>query len=282
MPGPILLADSGATKTEWALIRNGRATKAQTPGISPYFMDQATIVATLQSSLKPSFLQATPSSIFFYGTGCAAKPNARLVSRALRVIWSAATTQVADDLLGATRSLCGHEPGIACILGTGSSSAHFNGKKIIEQRAGLGYVLGDEGSGSYLGKKLIQYFLYDLFDQELKEKFRDQFQLDRTAILDSVYKKPSPSRFLASFTPFLAENRGHYMIENILEDGLQDFFFNHIRRFKQADRLPIHFTGSISYVFRDWIQMLCQRNSFKLGNIEPKPMSGLIRYHQSK
>lgn len=280
MQGPILLADSGATKTEWALIRNGRVTSAQTPGISPYFMDQAGIVDLLQSHLRSSFIQSPLNAIYFYGTGCAAKPNALLVSKALRTVWPGAAVQVADDLLGATRSLCGKEAGVACILGTGSSSAFFNGKKIIDQRPGLGYVLGDEGSGSYLGKKLIQYFLYDLFDKELKDKFEKQFGLDRSLILEDVYKKPNPSRFLASFTPFLSGNRGHYMIENILEDGLQDFFFNHVRHYKNARSVPIHFTGSIAYVFKDWIRALCQTNGYELGKVLQKPMSGLIRYHQ--
>jgi N-acetylglucosamine kinase-like BadF-type ATPase len=175
--------------------------------------------------------------------------------------------------------LCGHQPGIACILGTGSSSSLYNGKRIVQQRPGLGFALGDEGSGAYLGKKLIQYYLYELFDKELEKRFVQKFKLGRAEILDAVYKKPAPSRFLASFTTFLSDNRGHYMIENILEDGFQDFFFHHIRRYKQADKVPIHFTGSIAYVFKDWIRYLCQSHGYTLGQILRKPMPGLIRYH---
>lgn len=276
----ILIVDSGATKAEWVLLQQGKTKKAETTGISPYFMDGPTIAQTVQTQLKKSFRSENIEEVYFYGTGCASNANAQIVRKALQKIWPDAAIQVADDLLGATRSLCGHQAGIACILGTGSSSSFYNGKRIMQQRPGLGFALGDEGSGAYLGKKLIQYYLYDLFDKELEKKFSQQFKMDRAFILDAVYKKPSPSRFLASFTPFLSENRGHYMIENILEDGFQDFFFHHIRRYKQADKVPIHFTGSIAYVFRDWIRFLCQSHGYTLGQILRKPMTGLIRYHQ--
>ena len=280
MPNYVLIADSGATKAEWVLLGGDRKLQSVTPGISPYFMDAAAINQTLQKHLSAKLLQTPVAKIFFYGTGCAARRNTDLVKRSLQALWPKATVQVFDDLLGATRSLCGHKPGIACILGTGSSSSFYNGKKITQQRPGLGFALGDEGSGSYLGKKLIQYYLYDLLDKELKAKFEKTYKLGRAEILEAVYKGSTPSRFLASFTPFLSSNRGHYMIENILEDGFQDFFFHHIRRYKQADRVPIHFTGSIAYVFRDWIRYLCQSHGYQLGQITPKPMPGLIRYHQ--
>ncbi|MFM7672634.1 MAG: N-acetylglucosamine kinase [Bacteroidota bacterium] len=280
MTKQVLIIDSGATKAEWVLLSGPKTKRAETAGISPYFMDGPSIILMVKDQLKPPFLRADIAEIHFYGTGCAARSNALLVKKSLGTIWPKALITVSDDLLGATRALCGHEPGIACILGTGSSSAEYNGKKITQQRPGLGYALGDEGSGAYLGKKLIQYFLYDLLDKELQEKFRKKYKMDRADILDAVYKKPSPSRFLASFTPFLSANRGHYMIENILEDGFQDFFFHHIRRYKQADRVPIHFTGSVAYVFRDWIRFQCQNHGYTIGQILPKPMPGLIRYHK--
>lgn len=280
MPKHILIADSGATKTEWVLLSGNHRKRISTPGISPYFMDEQAIEELILRSFGKRLKSLSVDQVFFYGTGCAAAQNARLVKRALAHIWPKAKIEVADDLLGATRALCGREAGIACILGTGSSSSVYNGKKIIQQRPGLGYVLGDEGSGAYLGKKVIQYYLYDLFEAELKVKFEKKYgKLDRSSILDAVYKQPFPSRFLAKFTHFLSANRGHYMVENILEDGLQEFFFHHIRRYKQSARVPIHFTGSIAYVFRDWIKSLCHAHGFTLGKILPKPLNGLIQYH---
>lgn len=281
MPKQILIADSGATKTEWVLISGNSRKRIATAGISPYFMDEQTIQSLVIRSVAKKIKTGAVDQVFFYGTGCAAPQNARLVKRALAGVWPKATIEVADDLLGATRALCGRSAGIACILGTGSGSSFYNGKKIVDQRPGLGYVLGDEGSGAYLGKKVIQYYLYDLFETELKASFEKKYgKLDRASILDSVYKQPLPSRFLATFTHFLAENRGHYMVENILEDGLQEFFFHHIRRYKKAGEVPIHFTGSIAYVFKDWIKSLCHTHGYTLGKILPKPMNGLIQYHQ--
>ena len=281
MPKQILIADSGATKTEWVLVSGKIRKRITTPGISPYFMDEQTIESLILKSFGKKFKADSVDQVFFYGTGCAAPQNARLVKSALTRVWPHSKIEVADDLLGATRALCGRKAGIACILGTGSSSSYYNGKKIVQQRPGLGYVLGDEGSGAYLGKKVIQYYLYDLLEKELKALFEKKYgKLDRASILDAVYKQPLPSRFLATFTHFLSENRGHYMVENILEDGLQEFFFHHIRRYKQAGQVPIHFTGSIAYVFRDWIKSLCHDHGYEIGQIIPKPINGLIQYHQ--
>jgi N-acetylglucosamine kinase-like BadF-type ATPase len=161
----------------------------------------------------------------------------------------------------------------------GSFICYFDGKKIVKSRPGLGYVLGDEGSGAYLGKKVLQYYLYDTFDEELRYRFDASFVTTRAEILDHVYKKPMPSRYLASFALFLAENRGHYMIENIIEDGLNDFFFNHLCKFNESWKYPIHFVGSIAYGFRDVIRELASGYEFELGIILQRPMDGLVEFH---
>jgi N-acetylglucosamine kinase-like BadF-type ATPase len=182
-------------------------------------------------------------------------------------------------MMAAAHALCGHNKGVACILGTGSNSCFFNGKKIMKNRPGLGYALGDEGSGAYLGKKVVQYYLYDTFDEDLRYKFDDSFKTNRTEILENVYKKPLPNRYLASFASFLAENRGHFMVENILEDGLNDFFFQHLCKYSESWKYPIHFVGGVSYGFKDVLKELCQSYEFELGRILKNPMEGLIEYH---
>jgi glucosamine kinase len=145
---------------------------------------------------------------------------------------------VSTDLMAAARSVCGHEKGIACILGTGSNSCFYNGKKIVKNSPGIGYVLGDEGSGAYLGKKVLQYYLYNTFDEDLRARFDATYVTTTVEILDQVYKKPLPNRYLAGFTLFLAENRGHYMVENIIEDGLNDFFFQHLCKYAEVWEIP--------------------------------------------
>jgi N-acetylglucosamine kinase-like BadF-type ATPase len=182
-------------------------------------------------------------------------------------------------MLAAARALCGNKKGIACILGTGSNSCYYNGSKIVRNTPSLGYVLGDEGSGAYLGKKVVQYYLYNTFDEELRALFDAKFITTRDEILENVYKQPLPNRYLASFAIFLAENRGHYMIENIIEDGLNDFFFNHLYKYRESWTLPLHFIGSVAFGFKDVLQELCKSYELELGNVLKTPMQGLTEFH---
>ncbi|HMU09379.1 MAG TPA: N-acetylglucosamine kinase [Ferruginibacter sp.] len=276
-----LIADSGSTKTEWCLL-NGKSTKTfYTQGLSPYFLSAEQIEYIITEELKPKMKKEEPDEIFFYGTGCSNAENVKLVKKAIQKVFpDASGVSVDHDLMGAAKALCGHEKGVACILGTGSNSCYYNGKKIIKNSPGLGYVLGDEGSGAYLGRKVIQYFLYNTYDADLMDRFNAKFNTNSDEILTAVYKKPLPNRYLASFAIFLAENRGHYMIENIIEDGFNDFFFNHIYKYRESWTMPIHFTGSVAYGFRDVLKDLCNSYELELGKVIKKPMDGLVKFHR--
>lgn len=275
----ILIADSGSTKCEWCFLQNGKKKLVETQGISPYFLNAAQIEQILQAELLPGLKNGKIDAIYYYGTGCINPANSKLVHDAIKKYFPSAKIQVTHDVMGAARALCGKTSGIACILGTGSSSCYFDGKKIARNSPGLGYVLGDEGSGAYLGKKVLQYYLYNTFDEDLRYKFDAKYTTTHTEVLENVYKKPLPNRYLASFAIFLAENRNHYMIENILEDGLNDFFFTHLCKYREAWKKPIHFVGSVAYGFRDVLKELCRTYEFDLGRILKKPMEGLIEYH---
>lgn len=279
MKPSILIADSGATKAEWCLIGQGKRKTVITQGISPYFLNTEQITALLETELKPKLKKENITDIFYYGTGCANPVNARSVKKALVKVFPGAKADVNHDLMAAARSLCGRNKGIACILGTGSNSCYYDGKKIVKNSPGLGYVLGDEGSGAYLGKKVIQYYLYGTFDDELRGRFDLTYTTTTAEILENVYKKPLPNRYLAGFAKFLAENRGHYMIENIIEDGLNDFFFNHLCKYREIWTLPVHFTGSVAFGFKDVLQQLCDSYEFEMGKVIKAPMEGLIDYH---
>ncbi|MEQ1677072.1 MAG: N-acetylglucosamine kinase [Chitinophagaceae bacterium] len=274
-----LIADSGATKAEWCLLHNGKKKTIITQGISPYFLNTGQITELLLKELKPKLKNVAVDEVFYYGTGCANSNNAKSVKKAVSNVITGAKVEVTHDLMAAARALCGREKGIACILGTGSNSCYYDGKKIVKNSPGLGYVLGDEGSGAYLGKKVIQYYLYDTFDDELRGIFDLTYTTNATEILENVYKKPLPNRYLASFTKFLAENRGHYMIENIIEDGLNDFFFNHLCKYRETWTLPVSFAGSVAFGFKDVIQQLCNSYEFELGRVMKNPMEGLVTYH---
>ncbi len=280
MPTTKLIADSGATKAEWCLINGNKTKTVFTQGISPYFLDTAQIAALIQKELKPKLKNVRVDEVFYYGTGCANPKNAASVKKAVKTIFPGAKIEVNHDLMAAARSLCGKEKGISCILGTGSNSCYYDGKKIVKNSPGLGYVLGDEGSGAYLGKKVIQYYLYGTFDEELRGRFDVTYTTNASEILENVYKKPLPNRYLAGFTKFLAENRGHYMIENIIEDGLNDFFFNHLCKYREVWSNPVHFTGGVAFGFKDVLQQLCDSYEFELGTVLKNPMQGLVEYHR--
>jgi glucosamine kinase len=274
-----LIADSGATKAEWCLINGNRKKTIFTQGISPYFLNTAQIHALLLKELCPGLKNTGVDEIYYYGTGCADPANAKIVKKAIQKTFPGATVKVTHDLMAAARGLCGHQKGIACNLGTGSFACYYNGRKIVKTSPGIGYILGDEGSGAYLGKKLIQYYLYNTFDEELRYKFDAKYTTNRSEILENVYKKPLPNRYLASFTRFLAENRGHYMIENIIEDGLNDFFFNHLCKYRETWTLPVSFAGSVAFGFKDVLEQLCKSYEFQLGKVLKNPMEGLVEYH---
>jgi glucosamine kinase len=277
--GVKLIADSGSTKAEWCLIDGKKKKTFITQGLSPYFLSLQQVQQILQQELKSKMKQVVPDEVFFYGTGCSNPNNVKLIKKAIQNVFPRAKVAVDHDLMGAAKALCGTEKGIACILGTGSNSCYFNGKKIVKNSPGLGYVLGDEGSGAYLGKKVIQYFLYNTFDEDLMDRFSAKFKTSSYEILDAVYKKPLPNRYLASYAIFLAENRGHYMIENIIEDGFNDFFFNHVYKYSESWKLPVHFIGSVAYGFKDVLQEMCNGYELQLGRVLKKPMDGLVKYH---
>ena len=259
-----LIADSGSTKAEWCLIQNGKKKTVFTQGISPYFLNTEQIRNLLLKELKPKLKNVQVDEVYYYGTGCANPENAKSVKKAVRQVFAQAKVDVTHDLMAAARALCGRKKGIACILGTGSNSCYYDGKKIIRNSPGLGYVLGDEGSGAYLGKKVIQYYLYKIFDDELRGRFDLTYTTNAAEILENVYKKPLPNRYLAGFTKFLADNRGHYMIENIIEDGLNDFFFTHLCKYLETWALPVSFAGSVAFGFKDVLLHLCNSYEFEL------------------
>jgi glucosamine kinase len=275
-----LIADSGATKCEWVLLNDGKKKTILTTGISPYFVTGEQVVEILQKSLLPKLKGAEVAQVHFYGTGMNNPENVTMIKHALKKLFRSAKININNDLLAAARALCGTSKGIACILGTGSNSCFFNGKKIVKNSPGIGYILGDEGSGAYLGKKVIQYYLYNTFDEDLRSRFDARFTTNSLEILENVYRKPLANRYMAGFAIFLAENRGHYMIENILEDGLNDFFFQHIYKYRESWTMPINFIGSIAFGFKDVLRELCNTYELELGTVLKSPMQGLINYHK--
>jgi N-acetylglucosamine kinase-like BadF-type ATPase len=277
-----LIADSGSTKAEWCLLDGKKKKTIYTQGMSPYFLTGEQIEAVVRQELKPKLKGVEPDEIFYYGTGCSNPNNVKTVKKVLQKMFANAKVDVNHDLMGAAKALCGDEKGVACILGTGSNSCFYNGKKIVKNSPGLGFILGDEGSGAYLGKKVVQYFLYNTYDPDLMDRFNAKYNTNAVEILEAVYKQPLPNRYLAGFVPFLVENRGHFMIENIIEDGFNEFFFHHIYKYKESWTLPVNFIGSVAYGFRDVLKEMCDTYELELGKVLKNPMDGLVKYHSAK
>ena len=274
-----LIADSGATKTTWCLLDGGKKKILSTQGLSPYFLTGEQIKQIVGSELVSKLKGIAPDEIFFYGTGCINPGNVKMIKKALQSLFSNAVINVTHDLMGAAKALCGDQKGVACILGTGSNSCYYNGQRVVKNSPGLGFILGDEGSGAYMGKKVVQYYLYNTFDADLMDRFNSKFTTNAVAILDAVYKMPLPNRYLAGFVPFLVENRGHFMIENIIEDSFNDFFFHHVYKYKESWTMPINFVGSVAFGFKDVLNEMCNTYQLELGKVLKSPMDGLIKYH---
>jgi N-acetylglucosamine kinase-like BadF-type ATPase len=276
-----LIADSGATNCQWTLVQNKKHHLVRTIGMSPYFLSTESMIEILQKAFAKKINPNQIQAVYFYGTGLSNPSNVTSLKKALKTVFPKAKLDIQTDLVAAARATCQQQKGIACIMGTGSNTGFYNGKKITKNSPGLGYVLGDEGSGAYLGKKVLQYFLYHTFDEELMLSFQKKYQLDKSEILNKIYREPLPNRYLASFATFLSEHRGHYMIENIIEDGLNDFFYTHLNKLNESWLYPIHFVGSVAFAFKDVIKQLALVYEMELGSIIKSPMQGLIVYHQN-
>ncbi len=275
-----LIADSGATKTDWCLLdENGTQTIYKTQGISPHYQTSEEISATVRSELLPQLQGIVPAEIFFYGTGCSSDKSKETVAQGLRTVFPTTKIEVDHDLIAAARALCGREEGIACILGTGSNSCHFKDGKIAYNVPNLGFILGDEGSGGYLGKRLIQAFLNLELPQDIREKFIATYHLSHDDIILTVYTKPFPNRYLATFAKFLGENREHPSLAKLIYNGINDFFVKNITRYPEHQTLPVHFLGSIAYHFNAELKEIAATHNVTIGRIIKTPMEGLVAYY---
>ena len=283
MMASYLVAESGSTKTDWFFIKKGKKPVFfKTSGINPYLQSKEDITAMLQQELPWDHKKYAIDKISYYGSGAASAEKQQLLSEILKAYFAVEKIAVQSDLLAASRSLCGDQKGMVCILGTGSASCFYDGKKIKEQQPSLGYIAGDEGSGNYMGKRVLQYYTYGTFDAEIKLGFEMRFGKDLQGIINKLYSEPYPNRYLATFVSLLKECRGHYMVENIIEDCINDFFQHSILKYRQSWKNPLFFIGSVAHEFRDVIESLCDQYELEIGKIEKSPLDGLVKYYKKE
>lgn len=274
----ILLADSGSTKTDWCLVDCGKQVlQVSTKGTNPFFQTEDEISEEVEKHLVPQLRAYSVEAVYFYGAGCAF-PEKNEIVRAAIARHIDASIEIGSDLLGAARALCGDEPGIACIMGTGSNSCYYDGKEIVSNVSPLGFILGDEGSGAVLGKLLVGDCLKNQLSPALQEKFFKQFNLTRADILDKVYKQPFPNRFLASLSPFLAQNIEEPEIHNLVLNSFKAFFTRNVMQYDYKNN-KVHLIGSVAYYYKSVLEEAAKESGITLGTIIKSPMKGLITYH---
>ncbi|HSV77353.1 MAG TPA: hypothetical protein VLH37_10020 [Bacteroidales bacterium] len=250
----------------------------QTAGINPFFQSADDIYSTLSGEFTLG--REGIRKIFFYGAGCANPEKKALLSSVLKNFFEVSSVEVESDLLAAARSLCGHSEGIAAILGTGSNSCYYDGVNIKQHVSPLGFILGDEGSGAVLGRKLVADFLKNQAPEHLQVSFEKTFGQTTAEILESVYRKPFPNRYLASFTPFLSKHISDGFVYQLVKSSFKEFFNRNIAQYPRAQSLPVHFTGSIAWHFEGVLKEAAHDCGFTIGKIIKDPMLGLIEFHK--
>lgn len=277
----VLVIDSGGTKLEWRLIGPESIDQGREDGYHPLVHPNEHLRQILMN-LKESLGSQPISQVHFYGAGCSEYKHKEVIVEELKRVFSQATLEVESDMLAAARALCGDQPGIACILGTGSNSCVFDGNSIVEQIPPLGYILGDEGSGSYLGKQLLTNYSRNLLPKKIEEAFFKRYKLDKKEIPSALFGQDSPNRWLADFTRFLRHHKSDPFIYQIITAGFEVFFVEILSRYERSKVLPIHFSGSVAFYFNDFLRRIGAEKQFVIRNIVEGPIAGLALYHRNK
>ena len=275
----IVIADGGSTKTAWTCVENDKKKSVITGGINPFFMSTKEISLMLDSEFGESF--SNVSAVYFYGAG-AIPEKRKIVFDALSPFFGTSEVFVESDLLGAARGLNGRNHGIACIMGTGSNSCYYDGEKIVKNVSPSGYILGDEGSGAVLGKKLLSDLLKNQLPEDIKNDFFETYRTDSLEIMESVYRKPFPGRYMAGFARFMAKHIDNKHIKDMVSKSFDEFFRRNVLQYDNVFDLPLNFTGSIAFYFRESLIESAENCGLTIDKITGNPMAGLIEYHCDK
>ena len=273
-----LIAESGSTRTEWALVEdNHLVQRVFTEGLNPFFQTRREISRSVRLGLPESFFKKKLDQVYYYGAGCSSYEKKNILGASL-VAQFKTPIQVESDLLAAARGLFKCEAGIACILGTGSNSCFYDGKIIVKNVKAAGYILGDEGSGAVLGKLFLADLLKGLAPKELANEFHEKFRISVNDVMESVYNLPFPNRFLGTIAYFLGDYMDNEYVYNLLTNNLRSFFNRNVCQYDYIN-YPIRFVGSLAYAYPDILQEVAQEFGVEIDVIEETPMNGLIEFH---
>ncbi len=279
----ILIADSGSTKTSWVLIDGKKVIQTiDTIGYNPYYFKDNELLLTIKAELLPIIKEYKVNRIFFYGSGCSSKENCSIVSNSLSQLFPNSIIEVQHDLYGAALALLNNNEGIACILGTGSNSCYWDGKNIISNVPSVGYLLGDEGSGNYIGMKILKGILEEKAPADIIRKFYTYYNTTFEDVLNRIYNEGEPTRFISEVGKFAGANINYSWIFSAIKQSFIDFIENQLMMYNNYQSLPVSFTGSIAYHFKNILLEACKETGIKVGIILKNPIDGLVRYHLNK
>jgi len=280
----ILVADSGSTKCDWiATDEEGNQHETSSMGFNPFFHSTELVQQKLSENELFSSIKNKISEVYFYGAGCSSASRNEIIAKGLRAFFSnAEIVNVDHDLTGAALATSQGEPGISCIIGTGSNSCYFDGQKVHEEVPALGYILGDEGSGSYFGKIMLSEWLYNRMPNELAKAFGEEYNLSKEGIFEAVHHKENPNVYLASFMPFVSKHREHTYFKDMMYDGLAKFISIHVWCYDNFRDVPVNFVGSVAYYFKDVLEEVARNHRFTVGKIDKRPVEPLAVYHTTK
>jgi len=280
----ILVADSGSSKTDWLLaVPKQEPLQFRTAGLNPYFRTEKEMVKILQDQGAELIKHASDiTEIYFFGAGCSSPDRHEIVSNALSQLFPKAYISVDSDLLGSAFATCGHEKGLCCVLGTGSNISFFDGEEVHSGKHGLGYILGDEGSGSWFGKALVTDYLYGNMPEDIQVQFGSEYPITKESVIQNSYQKPGGNFYLASFTKFISKIRDSQYGQNLLASGFSEFIDTNIKSYPQYHKYKCNFVGSIAYVFSDELIRLCESNEVKVGKIIRQPIHDLLHFILSR
>lgn len=275
-----LIADSGSTKTTWVLIDDNQSRKQfSSEGYNPFFIKTPAIIESLKKNLLSDLNASSVSEIHFYGSGVSNDENVKIINDAFDVCFPDAKFFIEHDLLASCRALLGKEKGFAAILGTGTNTALYDGKQVELNIDSLGYGLGDEGSGSYIGRLLLRNYLRDFMPEELKKSFQNHFKTDKLEILKGIYERPLPNRFLASYASFSSQHISHPFIQNLVHEAFHDFFENIVAHYPNYTSYQFNCVGSIGFYLKDILEKTSNDFGMKTGKIIQSPIEGLVKFH---
>jgi glucosamine kinase len=279
----MLIADGGSTKCNWCQLDDAnRRVYFNTEGYNPDFIDTTGIVASLTQHLPDTLPRNEVTEVHFYGAGVSSQAKADVIGNALKQLFPHATkVEVTEDLLASARALLGREPGFAAILGTGTNSCIYDGQQITYNVDSLGFFLGDEGSGSFIGKRLLRDYLRGLLPDGLQEIFKETYSLgSRNDILDRLNNGPLPNRFLASFAKFAYDHNNVSYCRDIVHDGFEAFFQNLVLHYPKYQDYSFNCVGSVGYNFRDILTQVANSHGMQVGKIIRSPIDDLVTYHE--